>query len=74
MLLKIARCLQGFVSMESTVSCLSLGFGCQFCEIIGLALGHVVLALLQGLLGLVPSLLGDLLCSLLGLPWIGADG
>jgi hypothetical protein len=72
MLLKIASFSQGFFP-ESTRS-LCLGFGSQFCEEVALALGNVFFALLQGLLGLVPSLLGDLLFSLLGVNWIGTDG
>lgn len=54
-------------------SCLCVGFGGQFCEIIALALGDVGFALVEGLLGLVPSLLGDFLGSLFGVARVGAD-
>lgn len=60
--------------MSKSTASLSFGFGGQLCEEVGLALGHVVLALLQGLLGLVPSLLGDLLGGFLSVAWVGTDG
>lgn len=52
---------------------LCLGFGGQLSKIVGLALANVVFALLQGLLGLVPSLLGDLLLGLLAGSGISTD-
>lgn len=66
----IARCSQGFCFV---VGDLCFGFSGQLGEIVGLSLGDVVLAHLQGLLGLVPSLLDDLLGGLLALSWISAD-
>ena len=55
-------CVQGFFPAvtESKVG-LGLGLGCQLGEVVALALRHIILALLQGLLCLVPSLLRDLL-------------
>jgi hypothetical protein len=72
MVSKIARCSQGFFQESTTRLC--LGFGGQLREVIALALGDVLLALLEGLLGLVPSLLGDLLSGLLGVARIRTDG
>jgi hypothetical protein len=44
---------------------LGFGFSSQLCKVVGLAVCDVVLTLLQSLLGLVPSFLGDLLLGFL---------
>lgn len=53
---------------------LCLGLGGQLCKVVGLAFCDVGFALCKGLLGLVPSLLGDLLIALLDIGWISTDG
>lgn len=68
-------CVQGFFPAvtESRIG-LSFGLGCQLGEVVALALRYVILALLKGLLCLVPSLLCDLLGCFLSMSWIGSDG
>jgi len=61
-----SKCFDGCSQGILTDSDLSFRLSCQLGEVIGLAFGDVVLALLQSLLGLVPSLLGDLLLGFLG--------
>jgi len=60
-------------TIDVVADSLCFRLGSQLGKVISLASGDVCLALSQGELGLVPSLLGDLLRSLLGVSWIRAD-
>lgn len=51
-----------------------LCLGLDASETSSLAIGDVVLAVLVGLLLLVPAFLGDLLCGFLAVQRVGADG
>jgi hypothetical protein len=64
MTIKAAICSQGFFSRRDVVH-LCFGLGLDFGEDVGLSLCNSGFALLEGELGLVPSLLGDLLLGFL---------